>query len=114
MIGSTTGGVASPVRTRHGSRALRTTGSSTPSSPTRRRCRAASRTRAARSTPDRHAPTGRGGDDTRRLDMTRLDSRRRFVAEGLGTGLLIVAIIGSGIMAERLSPTDVGLQLLEN
>ena len=39
---------------------------------------------------------------------------RRFVAEALGTGLLIVAVIGSGIMAERLSPSDVGLQLLEN
>jgi len=39
---------------------------------------------------------------------------RRFVAEALGTGLLIVAIIGSGIMAQRLSPNDVGLQLLEN
>ena len=39
---------------------------------------------------------------------------RRLVAEALGTGLLIVAVIGSGIMAERLSPNDVGLQLLEN
>jgi len=39
---------------------------------------------------------------------------RRLVAEALGTGLLIVAVIGSGIMASRLSPSDVGLQLLEN
>jgi glycerol uptake facilitator-like aquaporin len=39
---------------------------------------------------------------------------RRLVAEALGTGLLIVAVIGSGIMASRLSPNDVGLQLLEN
>ena len=39
---------------------------------------------------------------------------RRLVAEALGTGLLIVAVVGSGIMASRLSPTDVGLQLLEN
>ncbi|MFZ4669034.1 MAG: aquaporin [Microthrixaceae bacterium] len=38
---------------------------------------------------------------------------RRLVAEALGTGLLIVAVIGSGIMATQLS-TDVGLQLLEN
>ncbi len=36
------------------------------------------------------------------------------MAEGLGTGLLIVAVIGSGIMASRLSPDDVGQQLLEN
>ena len=39
---------------------------------------------------------------------------RRLVAEALGTGLLIIAVIGSGIMASRLSPSDVGLQLLEN
>lgn len=45
--------------------------------------------------------------------VLQLDLLRRLVAEGLGTGLLIVAVIGSGIMAQRLS-TDVGLQLLEN
>jgi arsenate reductase len=39
---------------------------------------------------------------------------RRLVAEALGTGLLIVAVIGSGIMASRLSPNDIGLELLEN
>jgi glycerol uptake facilitator-like aquaporin len=39
---------------------------------------------------------------------------RRLVAEALGTGLLVVAVIGSGIMASRLSPGDVGLQLFEN
>ena len=44
----------------------------------------------------------------------RLDLGRRLAAEALGTGLLIVAIIGSGIMASRLSPDDIGLQLLEN
>jgi arsenate reductase len=43
-----------------------------------------------------------------------MEVTRRVVAEALGTGLLIVAIIGSGIMAQRLSPSDVGLQLLEN
>ena len=42
------------------------------------------------------------------------DMARRLVAEALGTGLLIVAVIGSGIMASRLSPDDIGLQLLEN
>ncbi|CAN5745354.1 aquaglyceroporin AqpS [soil metagenome] len=42
------------------------------------------------------------------------DLARQLVAEALGTGLLIVAVIGSGIMARRLSPDDVGLQLLEN
>ena len=44
----------------------------------------------------------------------RVDLTRRLVAEALGTGFLIVAVIGSGIMASRLSPDDVGLQLLEN
>jgi len=39
---------------------------------------------------------------------------RRALAEAVGTGLLIVAVIGSGIMATQLSPDDVGLQLLEN
>jgi len=39
---------------------------------------------------------------------------RRLVAEALGTGLLLIAVVGSGIMASRLSPADVGLQLLEN
>ena len=43
-----------------------------------------------------------------------LDLTRRLVAEALGTGLLVIAVIGSGIMASRLSPGDVGLQLLEN
>jgi glycerol uptake facilitator-like aquaporin len=42
------------------------------------------------------------------------DLGRRAVAEGLGTAFLIIAVIGSGIMASRLSPDDVGLQLLEN
>jgi len=43
-----------------------------------------------------------------------LDLTRRLAAEAFGTGMLIVAVIGSGIMASRLSVNDVGLQLLEN
>ena len=39
---------------------------------------------------------------------------RRALAEGVGTGLLVVAVVGSGIMAARLSPGNVGLELLEN
>jgi glycerol uptake facilitator-like aquaporin len=39
---------------------------------------------------------------------------RRAVAEFVGTGLLVAVIVGSGAMAQRLSPQDVGLQLLEN
>ena len=39
---------------------------------------------------------------------------RRAVAELVGTAFLVMAVIGSGIMATRLSPGDVGLQLLQN
>jgi glycerol uptake facilitator-like aquaporin len=39
---------------------------------------------------------------------------RRLLAELLGTALLVTAVVGSGIMATRLSPADVGLQLLQN
>jgi arsenate reductase len=39
---------------------------------------------------------------------------RRFLAEFLGTALLVNAVVGSGVMATQLSPHDVGLQLLEN
>jgi glycerol uptake facilitator-like aquaporin len=41
-------------------------------------------------------------------------SARRALAEFLGTALLVAVVVGSGIMASRLSPNDVGLQLLEN
>jgi arsenate reductase len=39
---------------------------------------------------------------------------RRLIAEFLGSAFLVAGVIGSGIMAERLSPDDVGLQLFEN
>ncbi len=39
---------------------------------------------------------------------------RRLVAEFVGSALLAAVVIGSGIAASRLSPSDVGLQLLEN
>jgi glycerol uptake facilitator-like aquaporin len=39
---------------------------------------------------------------------------RRLLAEFIGTGLLVMAVVGSGIAASRLSPGDVGLELLEN
>jgi glycerol uptake facilitator-like aquaporin len=39
---------------------------------------------------------------------------RRLLAEALGTALLVATVVGSGIAAQRLSPDDVGLQLLEN
>lgn len=39
---------------------------------------------------------------------------RRALAEFVGTAFLVAAVVGSGIAAARLSPHDVGLQLLEN
>ena len=38
---------------------------------------------------------------------------RRLVAEGVGTAFLLMAVVGGGIAAQRLSPDDVGLQLFE-
>ncbi|MCU1353651.1 MAG: permease, glycerol uptake facilitator [Acidimicrobiales bacterium] len=46
--------------------------------------------------------------------LDRRDLARRLVAEAVGTSLLVAIVVGSGIFAQRLSPHDVGLQLLEN
>lgn len=43
-----------------------------------------------------------------------LDVRRRAVAEALGTALLLAAIVGSGVMADRLAGGNVALALLAN
>ena len=42
------------------------------------------------------------------------DIRRRLAAEFLGTALLLVAVVGSGIMAERLAAGNVAVALLAN
>ena len=39
---------------------------------------------------------------------------RRAVAEALGTALLLAAIVGSGIMGERLAGGNVAIALLAN
>jgi glycerol uptake facilitator-like aquaporin len=39
---------------------------------------------------------------------------RRLVSEGVGTALLLVVIIGSGIMGERLAGGNVAIALLAN
>jgi len=39
---------------------------------------------------------------------------RVLLSEFLGTMFLLIGVMGSGIMAERLSPSDTGLQLLQN
>src|SRR4051812_133095 len=41
------------------------------------------------------------------------DLTRRLAAEALGTGLLVATVVGSGIMADRLTD-DVALALLAN
>jgi arsenate reductase len=46
--------------------------------------------------------------------MHELSLGRRATAEGVGTAFLVAVVVGSGIYAQRLSPDDVGLQLLEN
>src|SRR3954453_11182154 len=42
------------------------------------------------------------------------DLVRRGSAEAVGTALLVAVVVGSGIAAQRLSPGNVGLELLEN
>ena len=46
--------------------------------------------------------------------MTPPGLAKRLVAEGIGTAFLLAAIVGSGIMAERLSSGNVALALLAN
>jgi len=42
------------------------------------------------------------------------DLPRRATAEFVGTAFLVAVVVGSGIAAHRLSPGDLGLELLEN
>jgi arsenate reductase len=42
------------------------------------------------------------------------DLARKATAEAVGTALLVAIVVGSGIFAQRLSPNDLGLELLEN
>jgi glycerol uptake facilitator-like aquaporin len=42
------------------------------------------------------------------------DLARRATAEFVGSAFLVAIVVGSGIYAQRLSPHNVGLQLLEN
>src|SRR5215467_14557898 len=44
----------------------------------------------------------------------RASLQRRIVAEFLGTALLLAAVVGSGIMGERLSGGNVAIALLAN
>ncbi|HTU75383.1 MAG TPA: MIP/aquaporin family protein [Trebonia sp.] len=46
--------------------------------------------------------------------MSEASLARRALAELAGTAMLVAVVVGSGIMASRLSPGDSGLELLEN
>lgn len=43
-----------------------------------------------------------------------MDLRRKLLAEGLGTALLLATVIGSGVMAERLAGGNAAIALLAN
>ena len=45
---------------------------------------------------------------------TNADALRRLAGEFLGSASLTAIVVGSGIAAQRVSPADTGLQLLEN
>jgi glycerol uptake facilitator-like aquaporin len=59
------------------------------------------------------ARRGRARNVARRA-LARDAVARRALAEFVGTAFLVAAVVGSGIAAARLSPGDIGLQLLEN
>jgi glycerol uptake facilitator-like aquaporin len=46
--------------------------------------------------------------------MTMHNLAKRLVAEGIGTGLLLATVVGSGVMAERLGGGNVAIALLAN
>jgi glycerol uptake facilitator-like aquaporin len=48
------------------------------------------------------------------INGEQLSLARRAAAEGLGTALLLATVVGSGIMAERLSAGNVAIALLAN
>lgn len=48
------------------------------------------------------------------MEMVKYNLKRRVVAEFLGTAMLLAAIVGSGIMAERLAAGNTAVALLAN
>jgi glycerol uptake facilitator-like aquaporin len=56
-----------------------------------------------------HVAVSAGAETALRMQLI-----RRALAECIGTALLLMAVIGSGIAAQNLSPGDTGLELLEN
>ncbi|MFK7919470.1 MAG: aquaporin [Ilumatobacter sp.] len=64
--------------------------------------------------PTASTPTDAPTDPADSTGVALPDLPRRLVAEAIGSAFLLIAVIGSGIMAQTLSPDDAGLQLLEN
>lgn len=54
-----------------------------------------------------------GGGKLVKLEYVQLFPHRKIAAEFLGTALLVATVVGSGIMAQNLSP-DIGVQLTMN
>jgi glycerol uptake facilitator-like aquaporin len=48
------------------------------------------------------------------VTISRMDWRRAAAAERVGTAFLVAAVVGSGIMGERLAGGNAGLALLAN
>jgi glycerol uptake facilitator-like aquaporin len=46
--------------------------------------------------------------------MQAANNARRIVAEGIGNSLVLTAVVGSGIMAERLAGGNAAIALLAN
>lgn len=47
-------------------------------------------------------------------EMARFDFKRRLVAESLGTAALLTAVVGSGIMGDKLADGNIAIALLAN
>ena len=59
-------------------------------------------------------PAGARAPDRPRVADGSCDLLRRATAEGLGTAGLLAAVVGSGIMGERLAGGNVAIALLAN
>jgi len=58
--------------------------------------------------------SGVGNRDAETPSMTHTDLSRRLTSEAIGTAMLLAAVVGSGIMADRLSGGNDAIALLAN
>src|SRR4051794_10449190 len=101
-----------PVRPQRRLRALPAHHQPPPQGAARDRAARAHQARRVGLLPGPARGTRRPGRADRR--RRRVSLGRRVTAEAVGTAFLVMAVVGSGIAAQRLSPGDRGLQLLEN